>query len=291
MTIAKPFFVREQDEQNEIDMEVFQETIEELLPDFFSDKPLFKKNNYSVYFYDEYVLNTCVTGKSVPTMYLEINQPENIKKWTKKKNRHTYPELYTNLNTLRDNLFDFFLKKFDDNTLIWQDKYGVNFSINIYDEEDMSARNINFRLIPCITYTNEKNKNGIMYFNEKERDVIIDYPKLSMSNFKKKNKKCLGMYKEYCVVFKNIYRAIKNEKVLPSEIFETILYNVPDLFFENYSVENLNKIINYIRNSNVLNYLSMDEQDFAFITAYRPMNLIYVRHVIKKIEGYVKRLK
>ena len=40
-----------------------------------------------------------------------------------------------------------------------------------------------------------------------------------------------------------------------------------------------NKIINYIRNSNVLNYKTIDEQDYAFITAYRPMNLIYVKHV------------
>ena len=63
------------------------------------------------------------------------------------------------------------------------------------------------------------------------------------------------------------------------------------MFFENYTVENLSKIINYIRNSNVLNYLSMDEQDFAFITVYRPMNLIYVKHAIKKLESYIKRLK
>ena len=289
MYIAKPFLIREQDEQNEFEMQAFQEMIEELLPDFFSDKPLFKKENISLYFYDEYVLNTCVTEKSVPTLYLEINQPDNVKKWIKKKNRHTYPELYTTLNTLRDNLFEYFVKNFDDNSLLWQDKYGINFSLNLYDEDDV--RNINFRLVPCITYINEKDQKGIMYFNEKERDVIIDYPKLSIKNFKKKNKKTLGIYKEYCVIFKNIFKAIKNEKVLPSEIFETILYNVPDFFFENYTVENLSKIITYIRNSNVLNYLSMDEQDFEFVTAYRPMNLIYVKHVIKKIEGYVKRIK
>ena len=49
---------------------------------------------------------------------------------------------------------------------------------------------------------------------------------------------------------------------------ETILYNVPDLFFENYSLDNLMKIMNYIRNSNILNYQTIDEQDFALVTSY-----------------------
>lgn len=291
MYLAKPFLIKEQDDQSDYDMDLFKEIIGDLLPDFFADKPLFKKENISLYYYDEYVLGTCVTERSAPTLYLELDQPENIKKWVKKKNRHTYPDLFITLNALRDNLFDHFVDNFDENTLIWQDNYGINFSINVYDDDEESVRNINFRLVPCITYVNENNQKGIMYFNEKSRDLIIDYPKLSIKNFKAKNKKCLGLYKDYCVIFKNIFKTIKNEKVLPSEIFETILYNVPNLFFENYSLENLSKIMNYIRNSNILNYKSMDEQDFAFITSYRPMNIIYVKHAIKKMESYIKKLK
>lgn len=291
MNLAKKFLLVEQDEINEIDMEIFKQTIEELLPDFFSDKPLFKKENISLYYYDEYTLGTCVTEKSLPTLYLEIDQPDNIKSWNKKKNKHTYPELYFSLNAFRDNLFDFFIENMDDNTLITKEKYALKFSINVYDEDEEEVRNVNFQIIPCITYENEKGNKGIMYFNEKTSDVVIDYPKLSMQNFKLKNRKALGIYKNYCIIFKNLFKIIKNEKVLPSEIFETILYNVPNMFFENYTVENLSRILNYIRNSNVLNYLSMDEQDFAFITVYRPMNLIYVKHVIRKLESYIKRLK
>jgi len=291
MYLAKSFLKLEQGEQDLYDRETFLEFVNDMLPEFFSDKPLFKEENISLYYYDEYVMGTCVTYRSIPTLYLEINQPQNIKNWTKKKNRHTYPDLYFTLNSLRDNLYDFFINHFDENTLIWKDQHAINFSINIYDEENEDARNINFRTIPCITYKNENNENGIMYFNEKSRDLIIEYPKQSIINFKKKNKKCLGLYKNYCIIFKNIFKLIKNEKVLPSEIFETILYNVPDLFFENYSLDNLKKIINYIRNSNILNYKTIDEQDFAMVTAYRAINIIYVKHAIRKLENYIKNLK
>lgn len=290
MYLAKSFLTVEQDEQNQFDSNTFINMIEDMVPEFFSDKPLFKEDNISLYYYDEYVTGTCVTSRSVPTLYLEINQPKNIKSWTKKKNRHTYPDLYFTLNSLRDNLYDFFVNNFDENTLITKEQYAIHFSINVYDEENEDVRNINFKIIPCITYQNENNEKGVMYFNERSRDLVIEYPELAIKNFKLKNKKCLGLYKSYCIIFKNIFKLIKNEKLLPSEIFETILYNVPDLFFENYSLDNLKKIMNYIRNSNILNYKTIDEQDFAMITSYRAINIIYVKHAIKKLENYIKSL-
>ena len=73
--------------------------IGDLLPDFFADKQLFKEENISLYYFDEYTIGTCVTGKSPSTLYLEINQPKNIKDWKKKENRHTYPNLYYSLNS------------------------------------------------------------------------------------------------------------------------------------------------------------------------------------------------
>lgn len=290
MYLAKTFLSVEQNETTMFDRENFIEIIEDLLPDFFADKKLFSEENISLYYFDDYEMGTCVTKKSPSILYLEIDQPKNIKEWKTKKNRHTYPNLYYPLNSLRDDLYDLFVNNFDKNTLIWKDAYAINFSINIYDEEDDDIRNVNFKLIPCISYKEDNKEKGIMYFNEKARDLVIEYPKLGLKNFKRKNRKCLGLYKPYCVIFKNIYRAIKNEKVLPSEIFETILYNVPDLFFENFSLDNLKKIMNYIRNSNLLNYQTIDEQDFALISSYRAFNLIYVKHAIRKIENYIKGL-
>lgn len=290
MYLAKPFLNVEQNETTEFDREMFISMIEDLLPDFFADKQLFQEENIDLYYYDEYSMGTCVTRQSPSTLYLEINQPLNVKEWKKKTDRHTYPNLYYPLNSLRDDLFDLFVKHFDDNTLIWKDNYGINFSINIYDEEDEDVRNVNFRIIPCITYQEENKEQGILYFNEKARDLVVEYPHQAIKNFKKKNKKCLGIYKDYCIIFKNIVKAIKHEKVLPSEIFETILYNVPDLFFENYSLDNLTKIMNYIRNSSLVNYKTIDEQDFALVSSYRAFNIVYVKHVLRKLESYIKTL-
>ncbi len=290
MYLAKSFLNVDYDDERLWDRDNFIDTIGELIPEFFSDKPLFKDENIDIYYYDSYTIGTCVTEREPSTIYLEINQPKNIKEWKKKEKRHTYPTLYYSLNSLRNDLFDFFVNNFDQNTLIWKDIYGINFSINIYDE-DGSARNVRFRIVPCITYKEDDKESGVLYFNEKSRDVIIEYPNVAIKKFRQKNRKCLGLYKSYCIIIKNIFRSIKNENNLPSEIFETILYNVPDLMFENYSLDNLKKIMNYIRNSNILNYKTLDDQDFAFVTSYRPLNIIYVKHAIKKLESYIKNLK
>ena len=112
MYIAKHFLITEQDEQFLYDRDSFKDYISDILPEFFSDKPLFDEENVSSYYYDEYEMGTCVTAKSIPTLYLEINQPKNIKQWIKKKNRHTYPNLFFTLNSLRNSLFDFLVKCF-----------------------------------------------------------------------------------------------------------------------------------------------------------------------------------
>lgn len=270
----------------------FKNVMGEIISEFFSDKPLFSDDKIKLYYYDEFEFDTSVTLKTKNTLYLEINQPDNIKKWIQKKNKHTYPELYYPFKNLKSDLFEFCLNQFDSNTYISIDKFGLNFSINIFnDEEEENVENYNFKVIPCIIYKNENDVEGVMYFNEDTKDFIIEYPHLAIANFKKKNKQTFGLYKGYVVMFKNIIRQLKNERDMPSEIFETIVYNVPNVLFENYSLENVQRIINYIRNSNLYNYKTLDEQDFSFITLYRPLNIVYVKHVIKRLESYLKKVK
>ena len=79
MYLAKSFLNIEQDDQTLLDREIFIKMIGDLLPDFFADKQLFKQDNISLYYFDEYAMGTCVTDKSPSTLYLEINQPKNIK--------------------------------------------------------------------------------------------------------------------------------------------------------------------------------------------------------------------
>ena len=290
MTISNRFLNYFQSEDNDILRENFKDFVDDILEDFFSDKPLFTADKIKTYYYDEYLLNTCVTPKSNNVLYLEIDQPANIKKWIQKPNRHTYPELFYSLKSLKSDLFDECVNRFNSDTLLWQTKYTINFLMNIYDEEE-KVSTVGFEIIPCISYTNENGVKGIMYFNEDTREFVIEYPELAVKNFKAKNKKTMGLYQNYVVMFKNIFREVKNEKVLPSEIYETIVYNVPDILFENYSIDNIRRIINYLRNSSIHNFKSLDEQDYAFATLYRPMNIVYAKHVIKQIENYIKKIK
>lgn len=291
MTISNKFLSYVQSEDNDIMRENFKEFVDEVLDDFFSDKPLFSADKVSTYFYDEYLLNTCVTPKSNNVLYLEIDQPSNIKKWVKKENRHTYPELFYSLKSLKNDLFDLCINRFDGNTLLWQTKFAINMLINVFNEDNEKISTVGFEIIPCISYTNENGVKGIMYFNEDSKDFVIEYPSVAVTNFKSKNKQTMGLYQNYVVMFKNIFKDVKNEKVLPSEIYETMVYNVPSILFENYSIENIRRIINYLRNSSIQNFKSLDEQDYAFATLYRPMNIVYVKHVIKQLENYIKKIK
>ena len=78
---------------------------------------------------------------------------------------------------------------------------------------------------------------------------------------------------------------------MPSEIIETILYNVPTQIFINDSYDNMIKIINYIRNMSLKEIKTLDEEDFALTSIYRSMSPFYVKHINKIIEKYLITIK
>ena len=90
-------------------------------------------------------------------------------------------------------------------------------------------------------------------------------------------------------MFKNIFMKEKNESALPFEIFEILLYNVPNQLFIDYSNNSILKIINYLRNFNIKNFVTLDNQAMAFTTPYRSLSIIYVGHVLKKISNFLKK--
>lgn len=257
---------------------------------YFADKPLFKDNNFKYYFYDDYVFNTNTSINNYMTLYVEINQPQNVKEAQNKrfiKKDPNIKDLHLSLQNIKDGIFQELLNCFDSNTLLWQEQYSINLSIN----ERVDGKKINylFRVIPCFTYKNENNINGVVYYNNDLNKVEIEYPVLSTKNIKAKEKNTNKLYLYYDVLLKNILQAERKENYTYFEIFESLLYNVPDKLFEDKTEKTLIQILNFLRNNNLKEYKTIDEQDYMFTSKYKSFSILYVKHALNQIEKYIKK--
>lgn len=264
-----------------------RELMESAIVAFFKDKSLFNiSEDLFLYEQDDYTLKTNTFEDITHIFYLEINQPNNFKENFIKKNKNV-PELYLSLQKIKEGIFQSFIQTFSDNSLIFMDKYSINVNSNYLINENES-KNYYFKLIPCITYKNKDNISGVKYYTDDFREVNIEYPINLEDNFYKKNKKTSGAYLDAVLIFKNIFSKQNRTLILPTEIFETILYNVPnELYSTNFSKSVL-QIINYLRNKNIRDYKTIDGQDLAFISSFRSMSPIYAKKVISIISDYIK---
>ncbi|MBQ7352117.1 MAG: hypothetical protein IJW59_04610 [Clostridia bacterium] len=269
---------------------------------FISDKTMFSMDNFDAYIFDEYVLETNCHKDIFNCIYLTIDQPLNYrpsKKVSKtitksnlnnKKDKPTKtpkikpPDLYFPLSEIKQGLYELFLKHFDPNNIVWMDKYAICMRTSVlYDEG--AVENYYFRIIPCLTKYNAENIKGLMYYNN--NDVEIEYPDLALQNYLKKNKQTKDIFRKTIVIFKNILLKEKTIDRLPSEIIETLLYNVPNKLFVSTNKQDLINIINFIRNNPINLFKTIDEQDYAFTSIYRSMSLYYCKHILKLIEKYL----
>lgn len=280
---------------NEVN-DLFKIEIIEIFIDIIKNRQMFSEDNFKFYYYDEFILDTAVGKNNIATLYVEINQPDNISKIinnstqkSNSKNKIVAPDLHFSLSAMREELYNASIKRFNKDTLIWNEKYSVNYAHNI-QSDDGTINTYYFKVIPCITYKNLNNVNGIMYYNENKSLIEIEYPKLSVLNFNLKNKITNGLYKDFVIMFKNIFMFEKKVNELPFEIFEIILYNVPDEIFIDKTIETFYKIINYVRNFNIKDYQSLDKQDYAFTSQTKSLSVIYAGHVIKKVSSYLRKL-
>lgn len=268
----------------------FIENFSNVLSNYFADKHMFTMNDFSYIFYDEYILKTNCHDKIFSTLYFEINQPSNYKLNTKPKKKKStkiqIPDLYITLSSIKNGLYNTFISYFDSNNIVWQDKYGVCLRSIVLDEKDNNHEYF-FRVIPCLTYYNENNVKGLMYYSN--GDIEIEYPDIAIKNFNKKNKQTKGLFKQTILIIKNIL--LKDDKIeqLPSEIVETLLYNVPNELFVSDSKSDILNIINFIRNNPLKEFRTIDEQDYAFSSLYRSMSPYYCKHIMKIIENYLSR--
>lgn len=277
----------------------FQNTITEAVNKVLIDNTeMFNPEDFKIHFFDEFETKTNTCDVTYITAFLEINQPNNYKlEGVKKKkkllpflkddNRVKAPNLYLTLQYIKDALMDELLLHYDNNTLFWQDRYSVRMKMVAMFEET-KADTFYLRLIPCLSYTNTDKQHGVLYYNNDRKLVEITYPELAIKNFNKKNKATKDLYRQYVVIFKNVYLKNSDATDLPPEMFETILYNVPDELFKDDKQSSILKVLNYLRNCNMKYFKSLDEQDNVFTSEYKSLSILYAKHVIKIIEKAIK---
>ncbi|MBQ2864650.1 MAG: hypothetical protein IJE91_04215 [Clostridia bacterium] len=257
---------------------------------YFADKPMFEEKNFKYYYYDDFIFDTNNSENNYITLYIEINQPRNVKEIQNKKfakKDKNVKDLHLTLEEIKNGLFEQCVLNFDNSTLIWQEQYSINLSVN----EVVDTQKVNYliRIIPCFTYVNENKVSGVIYYNNDLNKIEIEYPLVSTKNFKAKNKRTNGLFYFYDIVIKNIFLTERKEKNMYFEIFETLLYNVPDKLFVDESVNTLMSILNFLRNNNIKDYKSIDEQDYAFTSIYKSFSILFAKHALKEIEKHVKK--
>lgn len=273
--------------------QVFEQTqgfIEYAVVEYFKDKSLFNiPDDFTLYSFDELLLGTNTCEDMTTTFYLVINQPKNFKEpgVQNKKKMKIVPETYLTLKEIKEGLFASLVQTFSDNTLIWQDKYSLNINSN-YSINDNETRNYYFRLIPCFEYKNADGNIGVIYYSDNEREVEIEYPTIAYENFIKKNEETDGAYLNSILIFKNIFAKQEKTLTLPFEIFETILYNVPNNLLSTNFTHSALQIINYLRNKSTRDFITLDGQDNAFTSIYRSMSALYARKVINVVSSFIK---
>ncbi len=275
----KNLIKEEHNNEKQLLLDEFKSIIDAIVYDYFEDKEMFEDDNIKTYYFDEYKLNTNVCQDTFATLYIEINQLSNIKKFNEKA---IVQERYLTLKKIKDDLEAISIESFDQNTLIWQDKYSINYAINIYDENQNKTTHY-FKIIPCFTHLNDENISGIMYHSNDKVLIEIEYPKLSIRNFKIKNKNTNDLYRQYVLLFKNAYKLEKNEKTLPFEIFEILLYCVPDNYFTDLSITTILKILDYIKNCGIKVSKTIDQQQEAFKSKYKSLSSLYASMIIKRL--------
>ena len=271
----------------------FAELIFDVLERFIMDKPMFTMDNFTLMYNDEFAMRTACHKDIFSTMYLEINQPNNYKPkkismTTKKKDRVEIPELYMSLDEIKNSFFETAVQYLDGNHLIWVEKNAICIKATVYDE-DIGIQPYYLRVIPCLTYYNKENVRGILYYSG--NDIDIEYPIKVLENYDSKNRITDDAFRQTILIFKNILLRDKSIDRLPSEIIETVLYNVPTEMYLDDKLQTMLNIVNYLRNKNVKDFTTIDEQDFAFTSIYRSMSLYYVKHILKIIEKYLERAR
>lgn len=266
----------------------FIEIFNYMISNIIESKPMFQIENFEYIYFDEFALKTNCHEPIFNTLYVNINQPNNYKlkkiSSKKKSDKIKMPELYTDLDAFILEIYNHLLQTLDSNNIVWHDNHSVYFK-SIVCQEDGKQEDYYFQIVPAITHYSQNNIKGLMY--KKNSGIEIEYVSKALENFNKKNEETKDLYRQTVLIFKNILLKEKDIETLPSEIIETLLYNVPNKIFKDDSLDTMIAIINYLRNNSINKFTTIDEQDLAFTSIYRSMSIYYCKHIIKLIEKYL----
>ena len=267
-----------------------KEIFEQLVADYLKDNPLFSQNSVSVYYYDSYSFQTNVSQPSILQLYVEFNEPKNVKSTTietgKTESTDVVEELHLSLAQIKEDFYNIALTVFNEQIYVGKTRHGV-----LLQQTDAQGNTQFFvNVIPCLTYKNQNEKKGVLYYSDYGKQVVIDYPTLTLHNWNVKNKQTNGSLTQYAVLFKNLYMKQKKVEQLPTEMFETIVYNVPNNLLKEVTFANAKQIISYLKSVKIREMISIDEQDKVFTTRYRAFSWLYAKYAIKNIAKQLNKL-
>jgi hypothetical protein len=233
-----------------------------MIKDAINASDILKNKKIEIFVQGSYANNTNVRAKSDVDVCVMLKSPFYSE----------YPNGYT-----RDNY------GFSGGTYTFKEfrKDIVNALKNKYGNENIKPGNKSIKMeatsyrveadaVPAFQYRNykinhsldpEKFVEGIKFYSQNKDEEVINYPKFHIENGKLKNADTQRRYKRVARIFKRIRHQMINEGVpvkqcISSFLIESLLFNVPDSYFNDYSSwnETVKQIIIYIHNDSKESY-------------------------------------
>ncbi len=268
------------------------------LEDYIVDKPFFSLDDFSVYMYDDFLMKTNVSKQNYIRFFIRVDKQQNIKTTTHtlitqsgevKTTKVKAPEMYLSLEKMKTGLLNHLKNYFNDTTVLWEEKYNIMIQ-GKHELDDDTIEPFFIMITPCVEHFNDSGEAGIMYYDNSKMDIQIEYHYAAMNNFINKNINTNLLYHNYIVLFKNIFNVSERQRMLPYEIFETLLYNVPDDMFVDLSKDNILKIIHYLQHKPIGQMKGIDDVDYPFTSKYRSMSYVYANKALKVLGNNIKQL-
>lgn len=245
-----------------------------------SKKKLFSLEDFTVYAYDEYTLGTNNDIYAPINIYVSLNKSNNIKKIETRYSKTEAPSLHYELDRLRTELYETLVNFFDETFMLTKDKYGIKISSNDHYKE-LNAQGLTYYIRPCIAYKNKDNVEGVIFYTQNRHYIDIDYPVKAGENFIKKDYATNGLLTSYTKIFKNLYMSYYKVNDLPFEMFEVLLYNVPNELYKDISFKTGREIMEYLLDKDIKTLKTIDEQDLQFNSKYKSLSRLYASRLIR----------
>lgn len=245
-----------------------------------STKHLFSLDDFTLYNYDEYILETNNDIYAPINIYIALDKPENRKKIETRYSKTEAPSLHYELDRFRDELYNTLINLFDETFMLTKDKYGIKISSNDYYKQ-FGAMGITYYIKPCIAYKNKENKEGVIYYTNNRHYIDIDYPMIAANNYLQKNAETNDLLNSYVKIFKNLYMKYYKVEDVPFEMFEVLLYNVPSELYKDISFGTAKQILEYLLDRDIKTLKTIDEQDLQFDSKFKSLSKMYATRLIK----------